>query len=309
MKKPHKNIKTVAIIGLGSLGIMYAHHLSKYMPKEDLRIIADARRINKYMVDHIYCNGDLCDFNYLLPEESTPVDLLIFTVKFNELPSAIKVAKKQVGTNTIIMSLLNGIVSEEVIGKSFGMDNILYSVAQGMDPIKINNKLTYNNMGLICFGGHNPNIVDKKAEIVSHFFDQTNLPHEVVSDMRKKLWGKFMLNVGVNQAVAVFECDYGGVVKEGLARDTMISAMKEVIVLSEKENVNLNQTDLEYWLKVIEGISPSGKPSLRQDLEAKRRSEVELFAGTVLDLSKKHNIFSPTNQMLYDKIIAIESRF
>lgn len=34
-------IKTVSIIGLGALGILFGHHLSKKMPAENLRIIAD----------------------------------------------------------------------------------------------------------------------------------------------------------------------------------------------------------------------------------------------------------------------------
>ncbi len=48
--------------------------------------------------------------------------------------------------------------------------------------------------------------------------------------MLRHMWGKFMLNVGVNQAVAVNECDYGGVQREGPARDTMIAAMREALM-------------------------------------------------------------------------------
>jgi 2-dehydropantoate 2-reductase len=38
-------IKTVSIIGLGALGILFGNHLSKRMKKEDLRIIASEDRI------------------------------------------------------------------------------------------------------------------------------------------------------------------------------------------------------------------------------------------------------------------------
>lgn len=304
-------IKTVSIIGLGALGILFGHHLSRHMPKDNLRIIADSERIGRYKRDNVYSNAEICDFNYITPEEKgSPADLLIFTVKSNGLSNAIKAVENQVGPNTIIMSLLNGINSEEIIGQAFGMDKVLYSVAQGMDAVKIDNKLTYHNMGMICFGdiesGSQPS---KKVEAVTRFFDKVALPYEVSFDMRKRLWGKFMLNVGVNQAVAVYECDYGGILKEGPVRDTMISAMKEVIILSEKEQIYLTQADLDYWLHVLEGLNPLGKPSMRQDLEAKRFSEVELFAGTVLALGQKHCLSFPTNQMLYDKIKEIESHF
>lgn len=46
-----REIKTVSIIGLGNLGIAFGYHLSKRMPKEDLRFIADRERIERYNRD------------------------------------------------------------------------------------------------------------------------------------------------------------------------------------------------------------------------------------------------------------------
>lgn len=303
-------INTVSIVGLGSLGIMYGHHLSKHMDTQNLRIVAERQRINRYEHEGVYCNAECCNFQYIDAEKDvSPADLLIFAVKFNDLPGAINVAKKQVGPHTVIISLLNGIGSEEIIGDSFGIEKVVYSVAQGMDATKDKNKVEYHSMGLICFGSMNSCIPDWNVRRVKDFFDEVDLPHEVVCDMQRRLWGKFMLNVGVNQTVAAFECDYGGILKNGRARDMMISAMKEVIILSEKENINLTQDDLDYWLRVLDGLNPGGKPSMRQDLEAHRKSEVELFSGAVLALSKKHNIESPVNQFFYDKIKAMENSF
>jgi len=305
-------IKTVSIVGLGALGVLFGNHLSKHMPKDSLRIVADKERIEKYLRDGIFCNSERCDFNYTYtaPDASfDAADLLIIAVKAGDLDAAIEVSKNQVGPQTVILSLLNGIISEEIIGRAFGTEKVLLSVAQGMDAVKVGNKLTYKNMGMICFGAGKFEGQGEKVDAVRRFFEKTSLPHEVAADMRKRLWGKFMLNVGVNQAVAVFECDYGGIQRHGAARDMMIAAMKEVIVLSEKEGVFLTQSDLDYWLRILDGLNPQGKPSMRQDLEAKRLSEVELFSGTVLALGQKHGLSSPVNRMLYDKIKAIESSF
>ncbi len=304
-------IKTVSIIGLGALGVMYGHHLAGRMPRENLRIIADAERRDKYLKEKIYSNGEICDFHYTLPSEEVEyADLLIFSVKFGALKDAIKAAYRHVGPDTIILSLLNGISSEEVIAREYRDSKIVYSVAQGMDALKIGNRLVYHNMGLICFGG---NVTAKSQpehiEAVRAFFERTDIPHIVDNDMKKRMWGKFMLNVGVNQAVTLYQSDYGSIQKEGEARQVMISAMREVLTLSEKEGVNLTNSDLEYWLEVLNGVDSKGMPSMRQDHIAKRKSEVELFAGTVLALAKKHDIDCPTNKMLYRKIKEAENNF
>jgi 2-dehydropantoate 2-reductase len=303
-------IRTVSIIGLGALGVLFGNHLSKHMPEDNLRIIANAERIERYRRENIYCNGELCRFNYVLPEEPcAPADLLLFAVKSTGLPQAVRYVKNHVGPNTIILSLLNGISSEEIIGETYGMDKLLYCVAQGMDAVKAGNRLKYKNMGMLCFGGGRPGQKNKKIQAVAGFFEKTSIPHEVVEDMRHKMWGKFMLNVGLNQTVAVFGGDYETVQRPGPARDTMIAAMEEVITLSEKEGVNLTRADLDYWLQVLDKLYPKGKPSMRQDVEARRLTEVELFAGTVLSLGKKHGLTFPVNEMLYDKIKEIESAY
>lgn len=303
-------IKTVAIIGLGALGILFGHHLSKKIPRENLRIVADHNRINRYKKDNLYCNGELCNFHYVNPEEKMePADLLIFTVKYGGLSEAIREAKDQVGEGTIILSALNGISSEAIIGDTYGIDKLLYCVAQGMDAVKEANRLSYHHMGMLVFGEKEKDYISPSVQAVASFFDIMQFPYQVDSDMKKRMWGKFMLNVGVNQTVAVNEGDYGTVLREGPARETMIAAMREVIMLSEREGVFLNEEDLAYWLKVLGTLNCEGKPSMRQDLEAGRLSEVELFSGTVLDIGRKYGLATPVNQELYDGIHRLEAKF
>ena len=302
-------IKTVSIIGLGALGTLFGQHMASRMPRENLRIIADRDRIARYERDGVYCNGKPCAFRYVAPDEGcAPADLLMFAVKFNHLDQAVAAARHHVGENTVVLSLLNGITSEQMIGRDYGMDKLLCCVAQGMDAVKQDCRLTYQHMGMLVFGDMMPGPPSEKTKAVARFFTRIGLPHQVDADMRKRLWGKFMLNVGVNQSVAVFEGDYGMVQRQGHPRDVMIGAMREVITLSELEDVRLTEDDLNYWLKVMDGLSPEGKPSMRQDLEARRPSEVELFSGTVLAFGKKHGRSFPVNEMLYETIKAYEDK-
>ncbi|WEG12345.1 ketopantoate reductase family protein [Pullulanibacillus sp. KACC 23026] len=303
-------IKRVSIIGLGALGILFGQQLAKKMAKADLRFIADQDRINRYTKEGVFCNGEACDFNFVSPEEQVePADLILFTVKQDGLEQAIQSVKHHVGEHTIILSALNGISSEAIIGEAYGHDRVLYCVAQGMDAVKVGNELTYHNKGMLCFGDKEPGVVSDKVKQVAQFFDSVDIPYEAVTDMLHRLWGKFMLNVGVNQTCAVERCHYGDVQREGKERDTMIAAMREVIVLSQKEGYPLSEADLDYWLTVLGTLNPTGKPSMAQDVDAKRKSEVDLFAGTVLTLAKKHGILTPTNQYLYDRVKAIESTY
>lgn len=61
--------------------------------------------------------------------------------------------------------------------------------------------------------------------------------------------------------------------------------------------------------KILSGLNPDGYPSMRQDAVAKRYSEVELFAGTVLKLAVKHGIDTPANKRYYEDIKKVESDY
>jgi 2-dehydropantoate 2-reductase len=303
-------IKTVSIIGLGALGTMYANHFSKILPKDSLRVIANRKRIKKYTSEGVYCNDELCNFNYIPSDEIVePTDLIIFTVKSTHLLEAIEDARNQIGENTIIISALNGISSEELLGNAYGVDKVLYCVAQGMDAVKEGNHLTYINMGKLSFGEKRNETCSEKVRSVAEFFESTSFPYEVPVDMYKRQWGKFMFNAGLNQVTAVFGVPYGGVQVSGEPREVMIKAMEEVRELSIKEGINLSKDDIKYWLLVLDTLTPSSKPSMLQDIEAKRPTEVELFAGTAIELGKKHGIPTPTNAWLYEKIKELENKY
>lgn len=302
-------IERVSIIGLGALGTMFGHHLSKHMPAGTLKIVADEKRIERYRRQGVFSNGERCSFDYITPKASCPpADLVIFAVKFYALRDAIAAVKNHVGPNTLLLSLLNGISSETVISETYGTDRVLDCVSLGMDAVKEGNFLTYHNMGQLSIGerGSAPT---EKTHRVADFFERTQLPYDIAEDMNRRMWGKFMTNVGVNQAIAVYETDYGAVQREGKERDTMIAAMREVIALSEKEGVFLTEDDLSHWLSILQTLSPGGKPSMRQDLEAKRPTELELFGGTVVELGRKHGIATPVNLWLVQKIHEIEKSF
>lgn len=302
-------IKTVSIIGLGALGVMYADKLSQMLPFEQLRIIADQTRMTRYQQQGIYCNDQLCHFNYIEPNSPLePCDLLIIATKFNGLAQAIESVRSQVGEHTIIISLLNGVSSERYLIEQFGAEKVLYCVAQGMDATKVGNRLHYRNAGELCFGTKDPQYQSNVTALAA-FLTQMNIAYQIPTDIMRHLWSKFMFNVGVNQAIAVYGGHYANAQAEGIARQTMIAAMHEVRLISQKNGINLTQQDIDYWLTILAKLSPTGDPSMRQDVDAKRATEVELFAGSVINLAKRYDLAVPVNQQLYQQIKQIEANY
>ena len=118
-------IKKIGIIGQGALGVMYGNHLKKRLGNENVFFIADEGRVSRYRKTEIICNGESCGFSYRSPKEAVTADLIIFAVKFMGMEGALETVKPFVGENTMFLSVLNGISSEEMIEKAYGAEHVL----------------------------------------------------------------------------------------------------------------------------------------------------------------------------------------
>lgn len=301
------NIKNVAIVGIGALGMMYGEHILA-SGKANLSFIMDEERIAKHKNDVYTVNGTPQSFTFLSPRNASAVDLIIVATKFNGLDNAIEEIAPFVGENTIIYSVLNGITSEEKLIERFGKKNILHCVVLGMDAVRTGNALVYQHKGIVKIGAVDK-INYKALDKLCEFFDYINLPYSKEADILHALWAKLLLNVGINQTCMIYETTYGGAFDNTEARENMYAAMHEVIDVAQAEGVNLTEKDFQASVKVLQGLAYEGMPSMRQDGLAKRKSEVDLFAGTVVALGKKHCIPTPINQIYYNKIKAIEENY
>ncbi len=302
-------IESVSLIGMGALGILYGDILTEALGAQHVSFLADRNRVEKYNAAGVFCNGRKCSFTVKdSAEKSEPPDLLIFAVKGTALDSAIDTARGHVGKNTIIISLLNGISSEEIIAGAFGKEHLIYCIAQGMDALRTGNSLEYEHKGELRIGlPESLNANRPLLDDVAALFDRAALPYKIEADIIHRMWSKWMLNVGVNQVVMVTQGTFATVQKNGQEREMMKAAMREVVALSEKEKTGLTEKDLAEYVALIDTLNPAGMPSMRQDGLAGRKTEVELFAGTVIRRAQHFNLPVPVNQQLYDTVKRMET--
>lgn len=298
-------IDRIGIVGLGALGIMYGQHLTEKLGKDRVFFIADRTRTERYRNTEIVCNGKVCDFSYRSPEEAEEADLILFAVKFMGMAEAVKTAEAFAGSSTIFLSVLNGVTSEQMLEEAFGPERVLYCCVQGMDAVKEGNRAVYKNMGYIALGNRDGSR-DEKLKAVTELFERTGLEYRVPEDIRRQMWSKLMLNTGVNQVTAVQKAPYRLVQQDGEARNMMVAAMREVRAVAASQGVELTEADIDSWMELLDGLDPEGRTSMCQDVMAGRRTEVDLFSGTMIRLGREAGIPVPVNAFLYQKLKEME---
>ena len=302
-----QEIQKVAILGAGAMGAYFA---SRFFDTAGFStvLIAKGHRLDKLKTKGLVVNEKSFAIPVIHPDEATSkMDLIIVALKHHHLEGAAQGLEKLVGDSTTIISVMNGLESEEYIGSIYGMDKMLYTISVAIDAVRQGNQITYTKPGKHYFGeAINTTNLSQRVLRVQEAFDRARIVYETPEDMIRMMWWKFMINVGVNQASAVMRAPLGVFQKSPEAQGLMEALMKEVIALTDVIDINLTNRDIEEWYTFLNVLSPQGKTSMLQDIEAGRKTEVEIFGEKVVALGKIHGVTTPVNQTVLQIIRVLE---
>ncbi len=305
-----KDILTVSIVGLGAIGSYFAEKIQPVL-KDNLRIIAGGRRKEQLEKEGRIINGQQRFFHVVSPEENPGYsDLVLVCSKMTGLKQALKDAGNQIGPETIILTPLNGVESEEVAAAMYGRDQVLYSLMR-VSSVKSGNQITFDpEVSYIEFGEqiNDPNALSPKVQKVKEFFDLAAIPSVIRPDMLRAIWEKYVCNVSENQVSAVLNIPFGAWGACTDADRLRILTAGEVIQIARKKGIPIEENYAEKHLDRLKKLPPGNTPSTLQDLLAGRKTEVEMFAGTILRMGKELDIPTPFNEFLYHAIRVLEAK-
>ncbi len=298
-------IKRVALVGFGAIGVVYARKLIKSLG-DDFAVIAGGNRAEKVRKG-INLNGELVKPRVIEPEEKNwKADLVIFTVKNYHLQQALKDVANIVYDKTIMLTVLNGVTAHDEIKAVYKDNTVLYGIGMGIVAIRDDSGIKSESEGIIQFGKANNTVVSDEVKAVKDVFDNAGIASEVCDDMLRTIWNKWMINVSTNQISAITGCPYDAFMSVPELNKAMREVMTEVITLARKKGINLTEDDAAAYEKILPTFDPKGKTSMLQDVEAKRQTEVDYFAGTVIKFGKEAGVPTPWNDRMYLLIKGIE---
>ena len=302
-----KEIKKVLICGLGAIGSIYAVKILKHKDVE-LSVLVDRARLIRYRQEPLIFNGEKYCFDYITADDTFIADLIIIATKSSALDSVLVDLKGFVAQDTVILSLLNGLESEDRIAEVFGQDKVLYSYYIGHTSTRIGRNVSHDGVYKTVFGEKYNNEYSNNVLTVKNFFDKTGINYEIPIDMEYARWWKFLVNVGYNQASAVLNASYGDFQKSDQANKLAIKLMNEAVEIARVCGVKNTDRLIPEVLEVVSTMVPETKTSMLQDVEAGRKTEVDIFAGYISELGKKYGIKTIYNDMFLEIIKAIDDK-
>ena len=201
-------IKTVAVLGAGAVGSYVIWGLSR---RKDIRlgVLAEGKRAEK-LKKGCTINGEIYHPEVWTPQEAKGVDLLIVSLKYGALPGAMDSIRQVTGENTTVMSLMNGVDSEEIIAEKVGAEHLLHAVIK-VASHKENDGYVFNpeaTLGII-FGEVSAPYDSERVQAVLDLFSGTGLHYRATDCILEEIWSKFRLNVCNNLPQAILGAGVG----------------------------------------------------------------------------------------------------
>ena len=299
-------IKSVALLGAGAVGSYIIWGLSK-LPDIRFGIIAEGSRAARLRDEGCSINNVTYHPQVWSPQEAKGVDLLIVALKYGALPGALAIIHEAVGPNTTVMSLMNGVDSEEHLAAAVGAEHLLYSLIK-IASCHDGNCYRFDpeaTIGII-YGELQEPCQSERVQAVAELFAAAGLHARVTEHIREEMWSKFRLNVCNNLPQAILGAGVGcyqdsehmRAIKEGLRRELEAIAAAKGIDMSKCPASSGRGS----------AVPPSVRYSTLQDLDAGRHTEIDMFSGALMAMGKELGIPTPYNEYTYHIIKALEEK-
>lgn len=299
-------IKSVAVIGAGAVGSYVIWGISKC---ENIRlgVIAEGERAERLRKNGCQINHTIYHPEVWTPEEAKGADLIIVALKYGALPGALDSIRRSTDEHTVVMSLMNGVDSEEIIAAEIGAEHVLHSLIKVAshregDGYCFDPETTIG----IIFGELTAPYQSERVRAVEELFEQAGMHYRATEYIQEEMWSKFRLNVCNNLPQAILGVGTG-CYQDSVHMQAIRSGLRqELEAIAKAKGIDISKADVSS--NRGSAVPATARYSTLQDLDAGRHTEIDMFSGALMHMGQELGILTPYNEYTYHMIKALEEK-
>lgn len=232
-------------------------------------------------------------------------ELVVFTVKAYDLEKAAREAKKFAGKGAFFMGLQNGLGNVEILNRFFGKDKVISAVTNQGSTLKEKGYCFHAGLGKTYLGslGVEQEVVLKKIEEI---FNKASIATEIRSDIDSLIWGKLVVNAGINAVTGICRIKNGWILKIPEAKILMSKLCGEAGCVAKELGIKLPYPDAFKYTAGICRKTADNCSSMLQDIQRGRKTEIDFINGALIKEGGKIGLSLPYNEVVTRIIKVIE---
>ena len=231
--------------------------------------------------------------------EFDQIDLVIFACKTFQLEAAAEEIAPFVGSTTLLLPLLNGVESPEILSSVFGSTNVLGGLCRIISKIDRPGRIAHLDVEPSVVFGELDGVRSCRAKMVQSVFSKAGVQIKLSEHIEKEMWTKFMFISSISALGALVRAPIG-VLRQGYLRTVIRATLEEIYALAQAKGVVLNSQIIEKQMEIIDRQDNLTTASLQRDMMQGRPSELESQNGAVVRMAKKYGVITPWNEMIYE---------
>jgi 2-dehydropantoate 2-reductase len=234
-------------------------------------------------------------------------DLVIFFVKTYHTEQAVSDALTLEKEDTIFLTLQNGLGNEEILCKRINREKVMLGVTGQGATFLGPGHVRHAGRGKTFIGELDQGVSDRAVQ-VAKMFREADIDTEVSANIHDLIWDKLLVNVGINALTALTELKNGQLLDYPETLRIMEALVSEAAEVARQKGIRIEGNPIEK-VKAVAEATKGNRSSMGQDVDFRRKTEIDAINGAVVREAKRLGLPAPYNEVVTDLIKTIEKRF
>lgn len=301
----------IVMMGAGAMGSLFGGLLS--LSGEEVWLVdiwkehIEAIRTHGLIIEEKGEEKTISLHSTLDPKTIGKADLVLYFVKTYDTEKAVKDSLVLEKEDTLFLTLQNGLGNEETICRQVSPKKVLLGVTgQGATLLRPGH-IRHAGRGKTYLGELDGKITERVNRI-AQIFSRAGIETEVSSKIHDLVWEKLFVNVGLNALAAITGLKNGQVLDYPESLRLLESLVSEAVEVAKRKGIEVQGNPLDRVKAVLEATREN-RCSMGQDLDRKRRTEIDALNGAIVREAERLGIPVPYNRVMTDLIKVIEKTF
>lgn len=233
------------------------------------------------------------------PARLGPADVVMFCTKLWDVEEGARRIVPALAADSLVIPFQNGVESHLMLRSVLGSERVAGGVAQISATIKAPGVIEQTGpFARLRIGAFAP-AQEPRLRAFADAGAKAGLDIEVVADIERALWEKFVFLVAMSGLTSLARQPVGVVRSDPDLRATLVAAIEETVAVARARRVALDADVVAATLKLVDWLPPGMRASMLNDLTRGNRLEAPWLAGAVVRMAREAGLAAPVNTTLY----------
>jgi 2-dehydropantoate 2-reductase len=243
------------------------------------------------------------------PDQIGRAELTIIFVKSTQTRAAAQTAQQLAGSDGSVMTLQNGMGNADIIAEFIAPDRILAGTTSHGATMLGAGRIRHAGIGATTIGTWAATGPGRKlAGRLADFFTAAGIETEAVDEVRRVVWNKLLINIGINAITALSGIKNGQILDLAITRELSRAAVEEAMAVARAQDIAIKEDAVDIVFKVAEATAVN-RSSMGQDVDNRRQTEIAAINGFIVSEAQKLGIAAPVNFALTALVKTLESHY